>query len=92
MCHIQRLQKAGGVASVKCEVQAQILNMLQTWQLNFCPSQSQWERKETRKKEWGEKWQGAGRNSNQWPGKWPAMLSPTELPSHLATQWLSLSS
>ena len=28
------------------------------------------------------------RDSNPRPGKWPAMLQPTELPSHSATQWL----
>ena len=32
-----------GVASAKCEAQAQILDMLQTWQSNLNLSQSQWE-------------------------------------------------
>lgn len=45
----------GGVVSAKCEAQAQILSMIQTWQSDISQCQSQWERK-VRKKEGG-KWQ-----------------------------------
>ena len=59
-----------GVASVKHEAQAQILDMLQTWQSDLSLSQSQWERKKWRERKRGKEsdsdsW--SGRDSNPWP-------------------------
>ena len=44
-CSVELPQEWGGGG----EVQAQILDVLQTWQSDFSPSQSQWERKREKK-------------------------------------------
>ena len=59
----------GLVANAKCEAQAQILDMLQTWPSDLSPSQSHWERKSEKKVTVTQ-----ARGPNPQPGKWAAML------------------
>ena len=60
----------GGAGKFDHEAQAQILDMLQTWQSDVSLSQ----REIKTKKERGKNDSDSGRDSNPRPGKWPAML------------------
>ena len=68
-----------GVTSAKHEAQAQILDMLHTWQSDLNLSQSHWEGKVRNKDENERRIKtkdiDSGRDSNLQPGKWPAMLN-----------------
>ena len=59
-----------GVASAKHEAQAQILDMLQTWQSDLTQVKVR-ERERNKEKETDS---DSGRDSNPQPGKWPPIL------------------
>ena len=85
MCHIQRWQLIAveiggdGEGRVKLEAQAQILYMLQTWQSDVSPSQTQWEKRRQK-----------GGKMTQWVME---VLKPTtgQMACHVLTNWATKS-